>query len=440
MNSVTIVGAGLAGSYMAYALGREGKKVTLLERRGDLRKAEVAGGRSINLALSTRGLTALRKVGLEEEALKICIPMKGRIMHAVDGSLTFQPYGRKDQHINSISRRDLNEMLLNKAESCDAVELRFNEACVGYDLENNELLVGDEDNPTRHDDELIIAADGAYSRVRQSLQLREHFNYQQLYLDYGYKELTIPPTAEGDFALEPNALHIWPRHEYMMIALPNQDKTFTCTLFYPFQGNESYAHLQTAEQIESFFKRVFPDAVPLMPELVDEFLRNPIGSLVTVRCAPYTYADKVMMVGDAAHAVVPFYGQGMNASFEDCAVFLDLFKEWKGSQAELLDTWDKERKPNVDALSELSLNNFIEMRSSVARPFWLLRNKIEKALHRAMPDSFIPLYSMVSFSNIPYAEAQKRAREQAQWLDNLFLGAGVGLTILLALGLWQWLG
>ncbi len=436
MNSITIVGAGLSGSYLAYALGKEGKKVTLLERRGDLRTAAISAGRSINLALSTRGLTALGRVGLKEDAIKLCIPMKGRMIHSLDGSLNFQPYGREDQYINSISRRALNEMLLDHAEACEQVELLFEQPCTGFDLNSNELLVERDGKTERVSDELMVAADGAYSRIRQDLQLREHFNYQQLYLDYGYKELTIPPTADGDFALEPNALHIWPRHEYMMIALPNQDKTFTCTLFYPFEGEESFATLQTPAQVTDLFQRQFPDALALMPDLIEEFTGNPTGSLVTVRCFPHTYNEQLMMVGDAAHAVVPFYGQGMNASFEDCAVFMELLGDWKGSQGELLKAYEEQRKPNVDALSDLSLRNFVEMRSSVARPLWVWRKRLEKQLHKWMPEKFIPLYSMVSFSNIPYAEALERAETQDRWIDTFF--RSLAILALFGLALWGW--
>ena len=430
---ITIVGAGLAGPLLACFLARERYDVTLYERRGDPRVEGYSGGRSINLALSARGIDALRRVGLDKEVLNSVIPMRGRMLHEPDGSLAFQHYSRNPgDAINSVSRGGLNVILLDSAERCGA-KVRFDHRCVGVDLDkpsvtfetrNDELVTAETD--------LVVGADGAYSAVRQQMQKLDRFEYSQSYTEYGYKELTIPPTAGGDFAMDKNALHIWPRRRFMMIALPNQDQSFTCTLFWPFEGENSFANLQTDGQIIDYFKQHFADAVPLMPTLVEDYKRNPIGSLVTVRCFPWSYQDKVTLLGDAAHAIVPFYGQGMNAAFEDCVTLTECLKSSRDDVAAALREYERRRKPNADAIADMAMHNFVEMRDHTASQLFLWKKRFQHALHGLFPQTFIPLYNMVSFTTIPYAEAQQRARWQANVLRAAAVGGGALVLAVIA--------
>jgi kynurenine 3-monooxygenase len=418
---ISLVGAGLSGSLLAVYLANRGMRVNVFEYRDDMREAEVAGGRSINLALSTRGLNALAGVGMAERAREMCIPMHGRLIHDLEGNTELQPYGLEGQYINSISRSGLNEMLLEEADQHDHIELHFNQKCLGVDLE--QPAVHFEDLERGEDWEaasrLIIGADGAFSNVRGRLQKTDRFDYQQSFLEHGYKELEIPPAADGSHRIETNALHIWPRHDFMMIALPNLDGSFTVTLFLAFEGEDSFEQLTDEHEVMAFFEKYFPDAIEHMPNLVEDFFENPTSSLVTIRCEPYHYEDKVMIVGDAAHAVVPFYGQGMNAAFEDCYALDQLLTRFDEDWSQVLPAFSKERKPNADAIADLALYNYVEMRSKVADETFLLRKALDRKLHELHPDNWIPLYSMVTFSNIPYAEALERADKQSDILDRL---------------------
>jgi kynurenine 3-monooxygenase len=432
---ITIVGAGLAGPLLACFLAREGFDVTLYERRGDPRVEGYSGGRSINLALSARGIDALRRVGLDRQVLDTVIPMRGRMLHEPDGRLAFQHYSRNpDDAINSVSRGGLNVILLNSAEQCGAT-IVFDHRCVGVELDRPAVTF---ETSSGHsvtvESDLIVGADGAFSAVRQQLQKLERFEYSQSYTEYGYKELTIPPTASGDFAMERNALHIWPRRRFMMIALPNSDRSFTCTLFWPYEGANSFANLQSDEQIVAYFEQHFADAVPLMPTLVEDYRRNPIGSLVTIKCFPWSHQDKATLLGDAAHAIVPFYGQGMNAAFEDCVALTDCLKESREDVARALREYERRRKPNADAIADMALHNFVEMRDHTASQLFLWKKKFQHLLHGLFPRTFIPLYNMVSFTTIPYAEAQRRARWQANVLRAGAVLGGIGLiTLIVAL-------
>jgi kynurenine 3-monooxygenase len=426
----TILGAGLAGPLLAVYLGRRGYRVHLIEMRPDPRRADAGGGRSINLALSERGLHALSRVGLDERARELSLPMRGRMMHAVSGERTFQPYGtRADQHLNSVSRSRLNRLLLEAALACPGVEVTFGAKCADFDPDAGVLELVDvaTGGIRRERAEIVVGADGAFSRMRTAFLRRERFDFRQDYLDYGYKELSLPPTPEGGFALEPNALHIWPRHTYMMIALPNTDATFTCTLFWPYDGQPSFASIRTPEDILAFFRQTFPDAVPLMPDLVEEFQNHAVGSLVTVRCRPWQVGGRAVLLGDAAHAVVPFYGQGMNASFEDCTVLAECIDghapHWERAFLE----YEARRRPHTDALAELAVENFVEMRDKVGSRAFLWRKRGERLLHRLFPRWYLPLYSMITFSRIPYAEARRRAELQ----DRVVLGV-LGLLVLVA--------
>lgn len=429
----TIVGAGLGGTLMACYLGRAGHRVDVYERRPDPRQEGADGGRSINLAISTRALHALGEVGLAERVLAGAVPMRGRMMHDESGRLSFQPYGtRPDDVINSVSRGGLNLTLLEAADALPTVSLHFSHRVQDVDLDEGTVsLVRDGQIAVSTDPAVVIGGDGAFSAVRGRLQKTDRFDYSQSYLAHGYKELTIPPGEGGAFRLEPNALHIWPRGGYMMIALPNQDGSFTCTLFWPFTGPYGLTSLRTESDVNAFFTTHFPDAVPLMPELAEEYLANPNSSLVTVRCAPWHYGDRVVLVGDACHAVVPFYGQGANAAFEDCTILAAALVRHGEDVGAAFAEYSTSRKPDVDVLADLAIANFVEMRDRVSSPLFLMKKQWEKRLHRWFPSWYLPLYSMVTFSRIPYAEAVKRSERQ-----NRIVGAmAAAVTLFLVLGL-----
>jgi kynurenine 3-monooxygenase len=410
-----IIGAGLVGSLLSIYLSKRGYKVTIYERRADMRTEDLVAGRSINLALSDRGIKALEEVGLMDEIRKICIPMHGRYMHNADGSTAYQPYGKEGQYINSVSRGELNCRLMDLAEQ-NGAKIIFNQKCESIDWNKNAILF---ENATDGmlstvNAQLTFGSDGAYAASRLTHQLQHNrFQYNQYYIDFGYKELTIPAGENGAFLLEKNALHIWPRGNYMMIALPNIDGSFTCTLFFPFEGDPSFESLDTKEKVTAFFKETFTDAVPLMPTLEEDFFNNPTASLVTVKCFPWIREDKFALIGDAAHAMVPFFGQGMNCGFEDCSVLNSLIDKHDDNWAKILDEYQTLRKPDGDAICDLALNNFVEMRDKVADPKFLLQKKIEAAFSKKHPDKWIPLYSQVTFSpQIRYSDALINGRKQ----------------------------
>jgi kynurenine 3-monooxygenase len=423
---IAIVGAGLVGSLLALYLAKRGYKVSVFERRADMRKGKSEAGRSINLALSTRGIRALEEVGLAEELKKVAIPMHGRMMHDLRGNLSFLPYGKEGQYINSISRTGLNMVLMDEAEK-HGVNLFFNHRSTTIDFDNTSLTlqaIGSASSQT-FDFDLIIGADGAFSAVRSAMQLTDRFNYSQHYIEHGYKELHIPATANGAFALEKNALHIWPRESFMMIALPNPDGSFTCTLFFPFEGSPSFSTLKTEGEIQDFFINTFPDAVDLMPELMDDYKSNPTGSLVTVKCFPWT-KNKTLLIGDAAHAIVPFYGQGMNAGFEDCRILNQLLNQHNDNWNNVLPAFQQLRKPDADAIAQLAFDNFVEMRDLVADPEFLLRKKIEAKIHERFPEKWIPLYAMVTFNDsIRYSHAYGTGQKQKKIMDEIMAQPGI---------------
>jgi len=413
--SISIIGSGLVGSLLSIYLAKRGHKVSIYERRSDMRREDMIAGRSINLALSDRGLLALEKVGLTDEIKKICIPMHGRQIHNVDGSITFQPYGKEGQYINSVSRGELNKQLMTIAEE-HGVNINFNEKCTTLDWKNDKIefenTAGKQLPSSKAD--IIFGADGAFSAARLQHQLQhDKFDYHQYYIDCGYKELSIPPNEEGEFALEPNALHIWPRKDYMLIALPNLDKTFTCTLFFPFEGELSFDKINTEEKVKQFFATNFADVVPLMPDYVNEFFTNPTSSLVTIKCFPWVRDDKFALIGDAAHALVPFFGQGMNCGFEDCRILDELIEKNGDDWHKILSEYQTLRKPDADAIADMAANNFTEMRDRTADPKFLLQKKIEARLHENYPDKWIPAYSQVTFSpHIRYSDALARGNRQ----------------------------
>lgn len=400
----TVAGAGLVGSLLSIYLAKRGHDVTVYERRPDMRDTSIPAGRSINLAMSDRGLRGLAGVGLEDEIRKICIPMHGRMIHDIKGNTNFQRYGKEGQFINSVSRGELNKLLMTEAEKA-GVKIHFNTRLNTLDLNTaTAKFVDGYGQEMVAEADTMFGTDGAFSAARMALMIgSDRFDYSQTYLEHGYKELTILP-VNGEFAMDHTALHIWPRGGYMLIALPNLDKTFTCTLFFPFEGEESFEALDTVAKARSFFERVFPDALALMPEFDEEWANNPAASLCTVRCLPWKYKDKLLLVGDAAHAIVPFYGQGMNCGFEDCTV-LDQLLESHSDLTRVFAEFEKLRKPNANAVAELALINFVEMRDKVADPMFVLRKKIEAKFNAKHPTLWLPLYSMVTFSDIPYADA-----------------------------------
>lgn len=438
---VLIVGAGLAGALMAVYLARAGFRVSVYERRPDPRAAGFVGGRSINLALSARGLAGLAGAGLAEAVMKNdAIAMRGRMIHppiamgsgaGATPSTIFQPYSHDPKDaINSVSRGGLNLTLIKAAAAHTNVEMAFDHMCLDVDLDAPAAIF---QNPgggeVRVEADLIIGADGAFSPVRGKLQKTDRYEYSQSYLEHGYKELHIPAAAElaqhgwkgqvheGGYALDPHALHIWPRGGAMMIALPNRDFSFTCTLFWPFKGDHGFETLNTREQVLAFFSKYYADAVALMPTLGEDFFRNPTSSLVTVRCWPWQYGGKVVLIGDAAHAIVPFYGQGMNAAFEDCLLLARLLME-HGPQSragrldfsKALELFQAERKPNADAIADMAVENFIEMRDKTGSPAFLYRKKVEQTVHHLFPDRVTPQYNLVSFSTVPYVQARARGK------------------------------
>lgn len=420
---VTIVGAGLVGSLLSIYLAKKGYKISVFERRADMRKISMSAGKSINLALSDRGWKGLEGVGIADEIRKIAIPMYGRFIHHKNGSTAYQPYGKDNQAIYSVSRADINMKLMDLAEQHDSIQFHFDERCTNID--RSTLTASFEHNSTKNitqtKSDLLFGADGAFAASRLNMQLQsDRFEYNQHYIDCGYKELIIPPGADGSFLMEKNALHIWPRGNFMMIALPNPDGNFTCTLFLPFEGEKSFSKLQTKEQIKTFFEEEFSDAVPLMPTLIDDFMTNPTASLVTVKCFPWTFDNKIALIGDAAHAIVPFYGQGMNCGFEDCVVLNDLIKKHNENWPEILSEYQALRKPDGDAIADLAIANFIEMRDKTADPKFLLQKKIEAKIFEKYPQKWTPLYSMVTYSpHIRYSTALKEGNRQQLIMDKI---------------------
>lgn len=461
-----IVGNGLAGALLAVLLARKGWKVSLYERRGDPRAKGYQGGRSINLAISARGLAGLAAAGLDTIVReRDLIPMPGRMIHPRDGSTVFQPYSHDPKDaINSVSRGGLNLTLIRAAGDQPGVTMHFNHLCVDADLGQSTVTFQRTDGlRVTVSADVVIGADGAFSAVRSIMQKTDRYEYSQSYLGHGYKELHIPPRGEGPgaaasgaigskerdarlnesaFQMDPHALHIWPRGQSMMIALPNRDGSFTCTLFWPFEGEHSFAGLRTPGEVERFFAEQYPDAVALMPTLASDYLGNPTSSLVTVRCWPWV-RGRTVLVGDAAHAIVPFYGQGINCGFEDCVDLVTRLGSGSDGNAcagasieAALDAYQHARKPNADAIADMALSNFVEMRDKTGRPEFLYRKKVEQTLHAAFPDSVTPQYNLVSFSTVPYIEAKRRGDELAGVIDAVIADLPMGTRESLGEAVW----
>ncbi len=419
---ISIVGAGLAGALLATLLARRGLDVVLFERHPDPRGSEARSGRSINLALAARGRHALQLAELLEQVDRFTLPMGGRLMHSEWGDLTRQPYGAsEDEVIWSVHRRRLNRLLLDAAESTGRVELRFGHALTGVNWARSRLqFAHGGDAPF----DRVLGADGAGSALRQAMSEETDLGAREELLDHGYLELTVPPDDHGDFALDPGALHIWPRGGFMMIALPNEDRSFTGTLFLPRSGDVSFERLSDWMHQEDFFHLHFPDAVPLLPRLRQDFAEHPVGILGTVRCRRWRLGDRALLLGDAAHAIVPFHGQGMNAAFEDCAAFVDLLDDTGGDWDETFRRFEAERRPQANAIADMALENYQVMRMAVRDPVFLLRKRLEHELERRFGDRFVPRYSLVMFHRGPYTDAYRRGEIQAKILDRLLDGAG----------------
>lgn len=412
--TATIVGAGLVGSLWAVYLAKAGYKVTIVERRPDIRKAEISAGKSINLALSNRGWKALDTIGVGDEIRKIAIPMPGRMMHDLAGKLTYQPYGKEGEAIYSVSRGGINAKMMDIAEQKGNATIYYNERCTNVDLKNGTVFT--ENNITkeqkRYDADVVFAADGAFSAVRyNAMQTLDRFDYSQRYIEDGYREILLPANADGSYQIEKHALHIWPRGRFMLIALPNEDGSFTCTLFMPMKGEKSFETLTSRDAVNDFFKTTFPDFYAMMPNIADAWESHPLSALAIIRCFPWTHG-KVALMGDAAHATVPFYGQGMNCGFEDCTVMYQLMQKHNEDWPKVFQEYQTLRKPDGDAVQDLSLENYFVMRDYVADPQFLLQKKIEAHFSAKYPDKWMPLYSQVTFSHIRYSDAYRVGKKQ----------------------------
>ena len=422
---IAIVGSGLVGSLLAIYLRRLGHTVDVFDRRPDIRTI-VFSGRSINLAMSDRGWKAMAEIGIEDEIKKIAIPLDKRALHVVGKPMYYQKYGKEGEAIWSISRGVLNRKMIDLAEKA-GVTFKFEEKVWDVDLPEAKLYTGETEKGEwqEYSYDLIFGCDGAFSRVRHKMQRRSRFDYSQDFIDVGYKELTIPANADGSHKLDPHSFHIWPRENYMFIAMPNLDGSFTCTLFMPFEGNVSFESITTKEQAQHFFKVNFPSVQQDIENLSEDFFKNPTSAMVTMKCYPWTYWDKVALVGDSAHAIVPFYGQGMNAGFEDIYVLNEIIKEHGDDWEAIFKAYQIERKPNADAIAELSYRNFVEMSSKTADPRFLLQKKIEKRFSEQHPDKWIPLYSRVTFSDRPYAEALAIGDKQERIMEHIMNLPGI---------------
>lgn len=420
--TITLIGAGLAGALLAILLSKRGYRVELYERRSDPRVTGGDAGRSINLALSTRGLHGLQQAGLADIVRQRSITMPGRMIHMLGGEKRFQPYGvNPSEVLYAISRAELQNLLLDALAHAPHVHLAFHTTCMDIDAAKHTLTLCHE--PTGEITTLtrqhIIGTDGSSSAVRSAMLRTPRFDYAQTYLEHGYKELTLPPAPDGSFQLEKHALHIWPRGTYMLIALPNLDGSFTCTLFMPFSGATSFEALATPVAIAEFCRQQFPDVIPLMPHLVDDFVANPTGSLVTIKCSPWHYRDHLLLLGDAAHAIVPFYGQGMNCAFEDCTELDACIEASAPDWERVFSMFTNRRKPNTDAIADMAVEHYIEMRDRVAEPHFLLQKQVEQELARRFPEHFTPAYSLVTFQRVPYAKAREQGRIHERLLQRL---------------------
>jgi kynurenine 3-monooxygenase len=419
---IAVVGAGPAGLLMAIHLALRDFHVEVYERLGDMRKESVERGRSINITLSARGIGALKEVGVLDAVMRTAVPVKGRMVHAINGALMLQRYG-KDEHevLHAVRRKDLNAALLDFANELPNLTLSFNRRCIGLDKNRGETKLQDvrTGETINVQPDLVIGADGLFSTVRQHMQRGERADYQQEYLDWGYKELTIPAGSDGSFLLEKNALHIWPRGDSMLLAVPNFDGSFTCTLVLPFEGDPSFSSLRTKADASAFFGSQYCDVMPLSLSLFDDLAHNPIGDFATITTSPWYYKNRIVLLGDACHAVFPFYGQGLNAALEDCSVLIACMEQHSGDWEAAFEAYEIARKRNTDVLAELSKQNFVELRDKAKSNLLIARKNVSMVLHQTIPRIWVPLYTMIAHTAIPYADALERSRKQdriAKWL------------------------
>ena len=427
-----MIGAGLTGPLLATYLAQQGYSVEIFERRPDMRKESISAGRSINLALSARGNHALKEVGLYDKIKPNTIPMKGRMIHDLNGNTHLQPYGQKENEvIFSVSRAQLNMELMTLAEETGNVTIRFNHQLLSADLEQNKLLfqLSDSLEEIELPFNRVIGCDGSASILRKSIVEKADTQYVKKPLGHGYKELTIPPLKSGKFRIEPNALHIWPRGNHMLIALPNNDCSFTCTLFFPMTGATSFETVKTEKDILDLFQSQFHDAIKLIPNLVEDFQKNSTGDLASVYCKPWHLGDKALLIGDAAHAVVPFFGQGMNASFQDCSTLAKLMGQNKNDWKTIFNTFSSVQVENGHAIADMAIENYLEMRDHVNDTEYKKRRNVELKLERMFPGQFIPRYSMVSFHQIPYAEVYQRGEKQFKIIGDVLKADPSGQSI-----------
>jgi kynurenine 3-monooxygenase len=421
MAEIIVVGAGLVGSLLSMHLAKRGHQVGVYDRQSDIRRASAASGRSINLTLCDRGLRVLDGIGVGDAVRAASVPVYGRLIHDARDELTFQPYGNNREAIYSIARSDLNKILLDYAERQFGIEFHFNEKCLDVDLsapsiKTENLLSGE---VSTHRATRIFGSDGAFSAVRLQMQKKLRFNFSQQYWEQAYKELRVPPDADGKWTAEKNVIHIWPRGHYMLIGFPNLDGSFTCSLHIPFEGPLSFASIKTKDDLLGFFGESFPDVLAHMPDLVNDYFTHPANSMITVKCSPWSYEGKVSLIGDAAHSIFPSYGQGANAGFEDCATLSDCMEEYGDDWTALLTEFERRRRPNTNAIADLCVEHFIELRDLVGTPGFLLRKEIERKINQAYPEKYKDLYSMVTFTCMPYTEALRVDREQRTLVDQL---------------------
>ena len=425
-NKTTLIGAGLSGPLMATYLTQHGYSVDIYEKRSDMRIKNISAGRSINLALSIRGIRALKEIGVYNEIKPLMIPMKGRMIHDLDGKTTLQPYGQDSREvIYSISRAELNKKLITASENTGKVEFFFEHDLTDADLSKKILIFN---NDIQKSFNRVIGCDGSSSVLRNEIINKTNAKFDKKPLGHGYKELTIPPSSNG-FRIEPNALHIWPRGNFMLIALPNMDKSFTCTLFMPIKGNTSFETIETAKDITNLFKTYFPDVLDLIPTLNDELLNNPLGELATIYLNPWHYDECAVLIGDAAHAIVPFFGQGMNASFQDCTILNQLIKHKHNNWKKIFSAFSKQHVMNGHAIADMAIENYEEMRDSVNKSTYKAQRKLEFSLEQEFPNKFVPRYSMVSFTDKPYSEVYEKGKKQYKLLKKLLDLDPTGETI-----------
>jgi kynurenine 3-monooxygenase len=434
-----IVGGGPAGSLLALALAQQGYDVDVYERRSDPRGQATGGGKSINLGLSKRGMQALQMVGLLDQVLERTVVMRGRAIHSLDGTVRFQPYGKDSiEVLHSVDRNELNRMLLEEAGRYPSVTLHFEHRLVRVDKELRELAFDVAGETVRTRPKWVIGADGAFSTMRRELQHGERAEYHQEFLEWGYKELTLPAGPNGTSKIELTALHLWPRSHCLIVSHPNLNGSHTLTLFLPFEGEDSFASSRTVADVESLFTKYFPDLVPLLPDLIEQWMRHSPASLVTTRTAPWSFGDWAVLVGDACHAVYPFYGQGMNSALEDCSVLMQTVGECHGPGAAAFQAYQLARRTHTDALCELSKANFVELRQKVRSPWFLACKRLDLVIHRVWPQAWIPLYTMIAHTTIPYAEALVRSRRQNRillWWSGLLVVVTIGAALVYA---WGW--